>query len=147
MKQFFVLTLGIALSATGMDAQPPRPTSPDGTRHIEFVPQQPVKLWDTQSRQLVKVLKPQHRPASHNPWSHDSRYFITVSSTDNTATVWNAITGQKVRVVREQSPIDQAYFESNTQFAVVTQEGKTVYSTPTEVIAAPVAGRKRRREF
>ncbi len=47
MKQFFVLTLGIALSATGMDAQPPRPTSPDGTRHIEFVPQQPVKLWDT----------------------------------------------------------------------------------------------------
>ena len=147
MKQSVVLTLGIMLSLTGMHAKEPGPTSPDGTRHIEFVPQQPVKLWDTQSRQVLTVLKPEHRPASEDPWSPDSRYFITISQADNTATVWNAVTGSKVKVVREQSPIYRANFESNTQFSVSTQQGKTVYTTPSEgVVHQPVLGAKRPRE-
>ena len=78
-----------------------------------------VRVYDTDTRQLVRQFGPHSGVITDLAWSPDARWLV-VPSADTTVRVWDLPAGQLVDVFRSAKPVTSCAFSPSGDFLVTT---------------------------
>ena len=105
--------------------------SADGRQLLGIADSLTVRVWDTQSGQLIQVLKGHTEAIQQAQFSPDGQFIVT-ASLDRTARIWNVSSGLLEKELRHTGELNSARFSPDgEQIVAASWDGAKVWNART----------------